>query len=64
MTKTIENHGELEAEPVADTFCWEDDEDEFDAALGIETEAEKKGQTGWKRAGDKKGCRGAHGGNH
>eukprot|EP00957_Ditylum_brightwellii_P046366 3519363-Ditylum_brightwellii.AAC.1 len=62
MTKTIKNHGELEAEPATNTFYWEDDGDEFKAALGMEAEAEKKGETGWKRAGGEKGCRGTKGG--
>eukprot|EP00957_Ditylum_brightwellii_P123515 9417680-Ditylum_brightwellii.AAC.1 len=58
MTKTIKNHGDLEAELAADTFCWEEDDDEFEVVLGMETKAEKKGETGWKRAGDEKRCRG------
>eukprot|EP00957_Ditylum_brightwellii_P041584 3149864-Ditylum_brightwellii.AAC.1 len=43
----------------ATSLHWDNNGKDFEAVLGMEEDAEKDGGTGWKRAGNEKGLRGA-----
>eukprot|EP00957_Ditylum_brightwellii_P075372 5727298-Ditylum_brightwellii.AAC.1 len=39
---------------MGNTFCWDDDKNDFEEALGMKTEKLKDRKTRWKRARSKK----------